>query len=77
MKLRQSYRKRKLINGLEVDVVFARQIYKYLDNDSSLVKFAKKCINKRERKQAKIEISTMNLDHEYQQFVNDNFWELI
>jgi hypothetical protein len=49
----------KMINGLEVDAILARKLYCYLQNNSSLVKFAKRSINKRSRSKAKNEINLL------------------
>ena len=42
-----------LKNGLEVDVICARNIYCYLANNSKLKSYAKNCINRRDRRKAK------------------------
>lgn len=41
-------------SGLEQDVIYARDIYCYLKNNSSIVKFVKRLLNKRLRKKGKI-----------------------
>ena len=48
--------KNKLKNGLECDAIYGRRLYCYLKNRPKIVKFAKRCINKRIRKEGKIEI---------------------
>ena len=45
------------INGLEQDVVYARDIYRYLQNNNKTVKWAKRQLNKRFRKNNKKEIN--------------------
>lgn len=45
--------KRKTVDGLEQDVVYARGLYCYLANNSALVKFTKRKINKRERREGR------------------------
>jgi hypothetical protein len=45
-------RKQKLVDGLEEDVIYARKIYKYLKNRPSIVKWAKRRMNKRMRRYA-------------------------
>ena len=37
-------------NGFEQDVVYGRKVYKYLKNNPSLVKFVKRQLNKRFRR---------------------------
>ena len=49
-------RKQKLIDGLEEDAIYARKVYCYLVNRPSVVKWAKRKINKRFRREAKKEI---------------------
>lgn len=49
-------RKQKLIDGLEEDVIYARKIYCYLKNRSSIVKWAKRKLNKRWRREGKKEV---------------------
>jgi len=46
-------RKQKLLTGLEEDVVYGRGLYCYLVNNHKIVKFAKRQMNKRMRKEAK------------------------
>lgn len=44
------------INGLEEDVIYARDIYCYTANNPSIVKFVKRQINKRDRRKAKLKL---------------------
>jgi hypothetical protein len=37
-------------NGTEVDAIYARHMYRYLENRPKIVKLCKRSINKRERK---------------------------
>lgn len=37
-------------NGTEVDAIYARHMYRYLENRPKIFKFCKRQINKRERK---------------------------
>lgn len=53
----------KLKNGLEVDAIYGRRLYCYLKNRPKIVKFAKRCINKRIRKDGKSQIRK-NLEDE-------------
>lgn len=48
--------KSKLKNGLEQDAIYCRKIYCYTKNRPNIVKFAKRCINKRIRKEGKNQI---------------------
>ena len=64
-------RKQKLIDGLEVDVLYARKQYCYLCNNNKIVKYAKHKMNKRLRKEMK------DLDPEIIELVNQHFWELL
>jgi len=48
--------KSKLANGLEVDAILARRIYCYLQNNTKLIRYVKRCISKRNRAGAKLEI---------------------
>ena len=48
-------KKQPTCNGLEVDVRYGRKLYCYLKNNSNIVKFAKKCMNKRFRRNTKKE----------------------
>lgn len=41
------------INGIEQDVIYNRKFHKYLVNNSSLVKWVKRQMNKRFRKKLK------------------------
>ena len=41
------------MNGLEVDVVYARGLYCSLKNNPNVVAFAKKAMNKRERSKSR------------------------
>lgn len=45
-----------LKNGLEEDAIYARKIYCYTRNRPNIVRYEKKCINKRIRKEGKKEI---------------------
>jgi hypothetical protein len=45
--------KQKLKTGLEVDVIYARKRYCYLCNNIKLVRFAKKQLSRRRRKERK------------------------
>ena len=49
-------RKQKLVDGLEEDVIYARKIYCYLKNTPSIVKWAKRKLNKRWRREGKKEV---------------------
>jgi len=54
MKINKSYP----INGLEQDVIYNRKFYKYLANNSKLVKWVKRKMNKRFRQQMKDEVQS-------------------
>lgn len=45
--------KQPLKSGLENDVIYGRKWYKYLKNNNKLVKYVKKALNKRLRKDGK------------------------
>lgn len=45
--------KQKLKNGIEYDVLYARKFYCYLQNNVSLVRFAKKQMSRRRRREEK------------------------
>lgn len=47
--------RRRTANGLENDVKYSRRIYCYLANNPSIVGFAKRSMNKRERRAGKAE----------------------
>jgi len=49
-------RKQKLIDGLEEDAIYARKVYCYLVNRPSVVKWAKRKVNKRFRREGKKEV---------------------
>lgn len=49
-------RKQKLVDGLEEDVIYARKVYCYLVNRPSVVKWAKRKVNKRFRREGKKEV---------------------
>ena len=50
----------KLKSGLEYDVIFARKIYCYLQNNPKMVKFAKNQINRRDRYSIKGKLNDRN-----------------
>ena len=48
-------RRQKLISGLEEDIIYGRHIYCYLKNTPSIVKWGKRHLNKRYRREGKKE----------------------
>ena len=42
------------INGLEEDVIYGRHRYCYLKNNNKIIKWTKRCMNKRFRQKQKI-----------------------
>lgn len=51
------------INGLEQDVIYARNIYCYTANNPSLVKWVKRKMNKRFRRKAKDSLKNLLLSN--------------
>ena len=49
--------KQKLKTGLEVDVIYNRRMYCYLCNNPKLVRYAKKQLSRRRRRERKININ--------------------
>ena len=47
-------------NNLEQDVIYARHIYCYINNNSKLVRYVKRVLSKRFRKKNKININNIN-----------------
>jgi hypothetical protein len=52
--------KDKLKTGMEVDVIYARKWYCYLINNTKLIRFVKKSINRRNRRKSKLELQKFN-----------------
>lgn len=48
-------RKQKVINGLEMDVIYGRHYFCYMDNSPGLVRWVKRKMNKRYRQELKEE----------------------
>jgi trans-aconitate methyltransferase len=48
-------RKQKVINGLEMDVIYGRHYFCYMDNRPGLVRWVKRKMNKRYRQELKEE----------------------
>jgi hypothetical protein len=58
-------RRQKLIDALEMDVIYAKGCYCYTINTPSIVKYAKRKMNKRYRKQLNFETKEeLNLERE-------------
>lgn len=51
---------REAISGMEYEVFHSRKCHKYLQNNTSLIKFAKRAANRRDRAQAKQKIRELN-----------------
>lgn len=60
----------KLKNGLEFDIIFERHILCYLKNIPGIVRFGKRSMNRRTRKQAKKEIRNLIISDETRQSFN-------